>query len=56
MHQGRRPLRQLSSLPSCLTLPPPVQPDDYEAVFFKNPFLAGLRSLLPRWLGGRKAS
>ncbi|KAI7840881.1 hypothetical protein COHA_005410 [Chlorella ohadii] len=27
-----------------------LQPDDYEAVMFKRPFLAGVRNLLPSWL------
>lgn len=36
------------SLPPCC----PPQPDDYEAVMFKRPFLAGVRNLLPSWLGG----
>ncbi|PRW60175.1 rhodanese-like domain [Chlorella sorokiniana] len=29
-----------------------LQPDDYEAVIFRRPFLAGVRGLLPSWLGG----
>lgn len=33
-----------------------LQPEDYEAVMFKNPFLSGavkgLRQKLPGWLGG----
>lgn len=33
-----------------------LAPDDYETVVFKSAFLATLRSLLPSWLGGRKAS
>lgn len=31
-----------------------LQPDDYEAVMFKNPVLSGLRRVLPSWLGGKK--
>ena len=35
-----------------------LQPDDYEPVMFKSPFvflgLNSLRKLLPTWLGGKK--
>lgn len=58
-HPANLPAFLLTCLSSCQLAcckpplaPPAPQPDDYEAVMFKRPLLAGVRSLLPSWLGG----